>query len=129
MSIGILINVHDGIVLAADSASTLNLVPGAILAPQANVPGPFPINVYNNANKIANLYKGEPIGCVAYGSGSVGTISTLLKDFRKLLTMNRGRRLHGTRRRGGLDGGGEYVRQHLAESKHQPADRFTVATY
>jgi hypothetical protein len=82
MSIGILINVHDGVVLAADSASTLNIlgVP--------NQPGPVAINVYNNANKIANLYKGEPIGCVAFGSGSIGSasISTLLKDFRKRLT-------------------------------------------
>jgi len=45
------------------------------------------VNVYNNANKIANLYKGLPIGCVAYGSGSIGSasISTLLKDFRSRL--------------------------------------------
>jgi hypothetical protein len=82
MSIGILINVHDGVVLAADSASTLTLsgVPGQ--------PTPIAINVYNNANKIANLLKGEPVGCVAYGSGSIGnaSISTLLKDFRRRLT-------------------------------------------
>jgi len=87
MSIGIVISVHDGIVLAADSASTLTLmaptVPGQISQPQ----GPVAINVYNNANKIANLYKGKPIGCVAYGSGSIGSasISTLLKDFREHL--------------------------------------------
>ena len=82
MSIGILINIHDGIVLAADSASTLSMmgVP--------NQAGPVVINVYNNANKIANLYKGQPIGCVAFGSGSIGSasISTLLKDFRRRLT-------------------------------------------
>jgi hypothetical protein len=77
VSIGILINVHDGIVLAADSASTLSL-----MGPQPNQN--LAVNVYNNANKIANLYKGKPIGCVAYGSGSIGSasISTLLKDFR-----------------------------------------------
>lgn len=78
MSIGILIKVHDGIVLAADSASSLTVAgPGA--------GQPVVVNVYNNANKIANLYKGLPIGCVAYGSGSIGSasISTLLKDFRK----------------------------------------------
>jgi hypothetical protein len=42
-------------------------------------------NVYNNANKISNLFKGKPIGCVACGAGSIGnaSISTLLKDFRK----------------------------------------------
>ncbi len=86
MSIGILISVHDGIVLAADSASTLTLLKaGPIPNQQAS---PVAINVYNNANKIANLYKGKPIGCVAYGSGSIGSasISTLLKDFRERLT-------------------------------------------
>ncbi len=52
MSIGILISVHDGIVLAADSASTLTLTqPG-----QAPNPQNVALNVYNNANKIANLY-------------------------------------------------------------------------
>jgi len=58
-------------------------------------PGPVPnqqstvaLNVYNNANKIANLFKGKPIGCVAYGAGSIGnaSISTLLKDFRYSIT-------------------------------------------
>src|SRR5208337_5598770 len=71
---------------AADSASTLAAgiigIPGipSGAAPQQQVA----MNVYNNANKIANLYKGKPIGCVAYGSGSIGSasISTLLKDFR-----------------------------------------------
>lgn len=82
MSIGILIKVHDGIVLAADSASTVTL-----MGPPPNQQGSV-VNVYNNANKIANLYKGQPIGCVAYGSGSIGSasISTLLKDFRTRLT-------------------------------------------
>lgn len=93
MSIGILISVHDGIVLAADSASTLTLMasplPGEPTKPGQQTPnqGPVAINVYNNANKIANLHKGKPIGCVAYGSGSIGSasISTLLKDFRERL--------------------------------------------
>ncbi|OFV90436.1 MAG: hypothetical protein A3H28_10030 [Acidobacteria bacterium RIFCSPLOWO2_02_FULL_61_28] len=90
MSIGILITVHDGIVLAADSASTLTLM-GPLpnqQDPVAIKARPVAVNVYNNANKIANLYKGKPIGCVAYGSGSIGSasISTLLKDFRKRLT-------------------------------------------
>src|SRR5688572_30752954 len=81
MSIGILVNVHDGLVMAADSASTLSVL-------AQGQPKSVPINVYNNANKIVNLYKGEPIGCVAYGSGSIGSasVSTLLKDFRTRLT-------------------------------------------
>lgn len=88
MSIGILISVHDGVVLAADSASTLTLMAGPVPG-QPPSQGAIAINVYNNANKIANLCKGKPIGCVAYGSGSIGSasISTLLKDFRYRLSM------------------------------------------
>jgi hypothetical protein len=84
MSVALAINVHDGIILAADSASTLIL--GAV--PAAGAAGGQVANVYNNANKIANLHKGEPIGCVTFGSGSIGSasISTLLKDFRKRIT-------------------------------------------
>ena len=81
MSIAVLIGVHDGLVIAADSASTLtiSLQPGTT----AGV-----ANVYDNANKIFNLYKGVPIGCVTYGAGSIGSssIGTLIKDLRKSLT-------------------------------------------
>jgi hypothetical protein len=87
MSIAVAISVHDGVVLAADSASTL--AAGFIGGLPGAGPQPVAMNVYNNANKIANLYKGKPIGCVAYGSGSIGSasISTLLKDFRyRLMT-------------------------------------------
>lgn len=80
MSIGILIGVHDGLVMAADSASTLTIsaAPGAA----AGV-----ANVYDNANKIFNLYKGKPIGCVTFGAGSIGSssIGTLIKDLRASL--------------------------------------------
>lgn len=86
MSVAVVMNVHDGVILAADSASTLIVgVAGTEAAPVAQV-----AKVYNNANKIANLYKGLPIGCVTFGSGSIGSasISTLLKDFRKKLSEN-----------------------------------------
>jgi len=79
MSIAVLIAVHDGLVLAADSASTLTVA----------TPGGLGVaNVYDNANKIFNLVKGEPMGCVTFGSGSIGSasIGTLIKDFRKKLT-------------------------------------------
>ena len=79
MSVAVVLNVHDGVILAADSASTL-IVSGA-------QPGPQVANVYNNANKIVNLFKGQPIGCVTFGAGSIGdaSITTLLKDFRAKL--------------------------------------------
>lgn len=77
MTIALTLKVQDGIVLAADSASTLL---GA--APQSVV------NVYNNANKIFNLRKGLPIGLVTWGLGGIGgvSISTLAKDLRRRFT-------------------------------------------
>jgi hypothetical protein len=79
MSIAVLISVHDGLVIAADSASTL-----VVNGDQGRVEA----NVYDNANKIFNLVKGEPLGCVTFGSGSIGSasIGTLIKDFRKKLS-------------------------------------------
>lgn len=80
MSIAVLIGVHDGLVVAADSASslTVSVAPGVA----AGV-----ANVYDNANKIFNLYKGRPIGCVTFGSGSIGnsSIGTIIKDIRARL--------------------------------------------
>lgn len=71
MTIAISIKVNDGIVLAADSASTLSNESGVI-------------KVYDNAAKIANLYKDLPIGIITWGAGSIGSASTatLIKDFR-----------------------------------------------
>jgi hypothetical protein len=68
--------VNDGIVLAADSATSF--VDGA-----GNV-----AKIYNNAIKITNLVKVWPIGAMIYGAGGIGSasISTLLKDLRKRLT-------------------------------------------
>jgi hypothetical protein len=90
MSIAVLIGVHDGLVLAADSASTLSTPapPGAV------IPGGHMVaNVYDNANKIFNLVKGQPIGCITFGSGNIGnaSIGTLIKDLRKQLTEEPGK--------------------------------------
>jgi hypothetical protein len=80
MSIAVLIGVDDGLVLASDSASALgiSLAPGTV----AGV-----AQIYENANKIFNLFKGEPIGCVTFGAGSIGnsSIGTLIKDLRAAL--------------------------------------------
>ena len=84
MTIAISLKVNDGLVLAADSATTLVSQDGGL--PGA---GPTPVvNVYNNANKIFNLVKGLPIGAVTWGVGSIGiaSISTLMKDLRVLLS-------------------------------------------
>src|SRR5947209_4119431 len=81
MSIAVLIGVHDGLVLAADSASTL-----VVNNPQG---GMMASNVYDNANKIFNLVKGKSLGCATFGSGSIGnaSIGTLIKDFRVKLSV------------------------------------------
>ena len=87
MSVAILIGVHDGVVLAADSASTLSMpAPPGVALPRG-IPGVVG-NVYDNANKIFNIVKGLPIGCITFGSGNIGnaSIGTLIKDLRKKLT-------------------------------------------
>ena len=73
MTVAITMKVNDGIVLAADSASTLATTTNTV------------VNVYNNANKIFNLRKGLPIGLITWGLGSIGgtSISTLAKDLRR----------------------------------------------
>lgn len=75
MTIAINVKIHEGIVLASDSATTLMDNNGRV------------INVYEHANKIFNLYKGLPIGVVTYGLGNIGhaSIATLAKDYRNKL--------------------------------------------
>ncbi|RWP33451.1 hypothetical protein [Mesorhizobium sp.] len=77
MTIAIALQVHDGVVLASDSALTLN---DPTKTGSASI-----LNVYNNGNKIFNLLKGFPIGAVFYGAGSIGksSVPTLIKDLRR----------------------------------------------
>lgn len=75
MTIAISVKVNDGVVLAADSATSLI----------AQTPsGPAVAQVYNNANKVFNLRKGLPVAAITWGAGSIGraSISTLVKDLR-----------------------------------------------
>ena len=79
MTLVVCLRVNEGVVLAADSASSM----------VARYPdGRTDVsNVYNNANKVFNLYKGLPVGALTWGGGSIGeaSISTLSKDFREQL--------------------------------------------
>jgi hypothetical protein len=79
MTIVVTIRVTDGIVLAADSATSFTDSAGHVA------------KVYNSANKIFNLVKVWPIGAMTYGAGSIGTesISTLSKTLRDRLTPRR----------------------------------------
>lgn len=72
--------VNDGVVLAADSASTLSFT---------RTDGSSEVsNVYNNANKIFNLCKGLPIGLLMWNRLYIGgvSVSNLVKDFRTHLS-------------------------------------------
>lgn len=81
MTIAISLKVNDGVVLAADSASTL------MEQDEQGQPTGV-VNVYDNANKVFNLRKGTPVGAITWGAGSIGTasISTLAKDLRRRFT-------------------------------------------
>jgi hypothetical protein len=71
MSIIVSVKINDGVVMAADSASTFAIG-----------------QIYENANKIVNLLKGWPIGVMTCGSGNIGnaSVATLLKDLRQRLS-------------------------------------------
>lgn len=81
MTIALVIKVNDGIVLAADSATTMT--------DRQNDGSIGIVNIYNNANKVFNLHKALPIGAMTWGLGNIGpaSIATIAKDVR--------RRFHG----------------------------------
>jgi hypothetical protein len=70
MSIIVSVKINDGIVMAADSATSFAIG-----------------QIYQHANKIVNLVKGLPIGVMTCGVGGIGNASTatLLKDLRRRL--------------------------------------------
>lgn len=80
MTVCVLVKVHDCVVFAADSASSL----------VGQTPGGDPVvfNVYQHGNKVFNLYKGKPIAAMTCGMAHMGdaSIATLAKDFRRIIT-------------------------------------------
>lgn len=74
VTVGIVVKVFDGIVLATDSATTVDLGSGGH-------------QVYNSANKIFHLHRRYAVGAMTWGLGNVGTasIATLAKDLRRRL--------------------------------------------
>ncbi len=77
MTIVIALKVGDGVVLGADSASTI-----------FDAAGEYVVKSYFNAEKLFNLVKGLPIGMLTYGLGGLSgrSVSSLAKDLRKRLT-------------------------------------------
>lgn len=80
MTVCVGVKVHDCIVFAADSATTLiGFGEGG---------GSGVLNVWQHGNKVFNLHKKLPVVAMTCGMGHIGhaSISTLTKDLRKLLT-------------------------------------------
>jgi len=73
MTVAVLVKVHDGLVLAADSATTLLTDSSA--------------QVYNNADKIIQLHRKLPLALMTWGLGQVGdcSVSAASKDLRRRL--------------------------------------------
>lgn len=85
MTICIGIKVNDGVVFVADSATTL-------LSPYGDG-SQFGVRVYNHADKVFNLYRGQPIvsmtcGLGNFGNESIATISKCIRD--KLMSEDSG---------------------------------------
>lgn len=74
MTVAVVVKVFDGIVIAADSATSLPL--------QNNQ-----VQVYNNANKIFHLHRELSVAAMTWGLGNIGaaSIATLTKDLRRRL--------------------------------------------
>lgn len=73
MTLVIALKVGDGVVLGADSASTITAAASQY------------VNSYFNAEKLFNLVKGFPLGVLVYGLGglanrSVGSLGKNLRD-------------------------------------------------
>ncbi|GIP14410.1 hypothetical protein J40TS1_00520 [Paenibacillus montaniterrae] len=81
MTIALTIKCNDGMVIAADSATTMT---------QMTPNGPEVLNIYDNAAKVFHLHKAIPVGAVTWGLGNIGfsSVSTLVKEFRKKITDN-----------------------------------------
>lgn len=77
MTIALAINTNEGAILATDSATTL-----------MDNTGTHAAQIYNNAIKTVNLYKGRPFGVATYGLGNIGpySITLLAKEFRETLS-------------------------------------------
>ncbi len=80
MTVCVAVKVHDCIVFAADSATSLSATDAA--------GNQHIINIYENANKVFNLHKGLPICAMTAGIGNFGpsSISTMSKDLRRLFS-------------------------------------------
>lgn len=80
MTVAVVVKVFDGIILAADSATTMTIP----------TPGGPVHQVWNTANKVFHLHRGLPVAAMTWGLGSIesASIATLTKDLRRRLMGN-----------------------------------------
>jgi len=85
VTVVVAVKVYDGIVLAADSATSLPLI-ATVGGQQVQVGH----QVFNNADKVFQLHRDLPIGLATWGMGQIqsASISTLAKDLRRRLMGN-----------------------------------------
>lgn len=81
VTVAVVVKVFDGIILAADSATTLSI-------PVAG--GGAIHQVYNSANKVFHLHRSLPVAAMTWGLGAIesASIATLTKDLRRRLMGN-----------------------------------------
>jgi len=87
MTVCVSVKVHDCLIFAADSASSL--------MGQSPDGEPVVLNVWAHGNKVFNLYKSKPIAAMTCGMGHMGpaSISNLAKDLRSKLVGEEGFKL------------------------------------
>ncbi len=81
MTIALTIRINNALILATDSSSTIMELEDDI---------PHVHQTYFNADKLFNLKKNEPVGCLTWGDGSINgiPISILTKEFRDELEID-----------------------------------------
>ena len=80
MTICVAVKVHDCLVLAADSATSLVGVDAE--------DNPAVVNVFSHGNKVFNLLRGAPVAAMTCGMGNIGrtSISSLAKELRRRMS-------------------------------------------
>lgn len=80
MTICVAVKVHDCLVFAADSATSLVGVDAD--------DNPAVVNVYGHGNKVFNLLRGAPVAAMTCGMGNIGrtSISSLAKELRRRMS-------------------------------------------
>jgi len=110
VSILVAVQVHEGMVLAADSAIT-----------NAFGTGQSDANVYFGGNKLVNVYKGLPIAVAFCGAASLGPapMAVVLKDFRERIRCERSADFEQLKRRLSVGDMAARLRAYVYEERYK----------